>query len=139
VAEEIDLDAVTPHLRRGDDDALREQLERGLEILESDELKHGFRVTSGPQLSQKKQSALFRGICLRRLTTWTEEEVRAPLIGNKDGFFDTQVCVMTRTAQPWSCSRVGLFYLYQYGFTRLCEKHYLLVATTSKPTCLNKH
>ncbi|MFC7185997.1 hypothetical protein [Halorubrum yunnanense] len=43
VAEEIDLDAVTPHLQRGDDNALREQLERGLEILESDELKHGFR------------------------------------------------------------------------------------------------
>lgn len=43
VAEEIDLDTVTPHLRRGDNDALREQLERGLEILESDELKHGFR------------------------------------------------------------------------------------------------
>jgi len=41
VAEEIHLDAVTPHLRRGDDDALREQLERGLEIIESDELKHG--------------------------------------------------------------------------------------------------
>ncbi len=43
VAEEIDLGAVMPHLRRGDDDALREQLERGLEILESDELIHGFR------------------------------------------------------------------------------------------------
>ena len=43
VVEEIDLDAVTPHLRRGNDDTLREQLKRGLEILESDELKHGFR------------------------------------------------------------------------------------------------
>ena len=47
MAEEIDLDAVTPHLRRGDDDALQEQLERGLEILESDELKHGFRSDFG--------------------------------------------------------------------------------------------
>jgi len=47
VAEEIDLDAVTPHLRRGDDDELREQLERGLEILESEELKHGFRSDFG--------------------------------------------------------------------------------------------
>ena len=47
IAEEIDLDAVTPHLRRGDDDALWEQLERGLEILESDELKHGFRSDFG--------------------------------------------------------------------------------------------
>jgi hypothetical protein len=47
VAEEIDLDTVTPHLRRGADDALREQLERGLEILESDELKHGYRSDFG--------------------------------------------------------------------------------------------
>ena len=47
VAEEIDLDAVTPHLLRGDDDALREQLGRGLEILESDELKHGYRSDFG--------------------------------------------------------------------------------------------
>ena len=47
VAEEINLDAVTPHLRRGDDDALREQLERGLEILESDELKYGYRSDFG--------------------------------------------------------------------------------------------
>jgi len=124
VAEEIDLDAVTPHLRRGDDDALREQLERGLEILESDELKHGFRSDFGASVVAEETVSALQGICLRRLTTWTEE-VRAPLIGNKDGFFDTQVCVMTRTAQPWSCSRVGLFYLYQYGFTRLCEKHYL--------------
>ena len=47
VAEEINLDAVTPHLRRGDDDALREQLERGLEILESDELRYGYRSDFG--------------------------------------------------------------------------------------------
>ena len=47
VAEEIDLDAVTPHLRRGNDDVLQEQLERGLEILESDELKHGYRSDFG--------------------------------------------------------------------------------------------
>ena len=47
VAEEIDLDAVTPHLRRGDDDPLREQLKSGLEILESDELKHGYRSDFG--------------------------------------------------------------------------------------------
>lgn len=47
VAEEIDLDTVTPHLRRGDDDALREQLEEGVEILESDELKHGYRSDFG--------------------------------------------------------------------------------------------
>ncbi len=47
VAEEIHLDAVTPHLRRGGDDALREQLERGLEIIESDEHKHGYRSDFG--------------------------------------------------------------------------------------------
>lgn len=47
VAEEIDLDTVTPHLQRGDDAALREQLERGLKILESEELKHGYRSDFG--------------------------------------------------------------------------------------------
>jgi len=47
VAEEIDLEAVTPHLHRGDENALREQLERGIEILDSDELRHGFRSDFG--------------------------------------------------------------------------------------------
>ena len=47
VTEEIDLEAVTPHLRRGDEDSLREQLERGREILESEELKHGYRSDFG--------------------------------------------------------------------------------------------
>jgi len=47
VAEEIDLEAVTQHLRRGEEASLRAQLERGLEILESDELKHGFRSDFG--------------------------------------------------------------------------------------------
>ncbi|MBX0305601.1 nucleotidyltransferase family protein [Haloarcula salinisoli] len=47
VAEEIALDSVTAHLRRGDEDALREQLERGLEILGSEELKHGYRSDFG--------------------------------------------------------------------------------------------
>jgi hypothetical protein len=47
VAESIDLDAVTPHLRRGNEDALRDQLERGLEILNSEELKHGYRSDFG--------------------------------------------------------------------------------------------
>ena len=59
VAEEIDLEAVTPHLRRGDDDALREQLEHGLEILESDELKHGYRSDFGASaVSEETVSAL---------------------------------------------------------------------------------
>lgn len=47
VAEAIDLEAVTPHLVRGDDQALRAQLERGLEILESEALEHGFRSDFG--------------------------------------------------------------------------------------------
>lgn len=47
IAEEIDLDTVTPHLHRGDADALRTQLERGIEVLESDELRHGFRSDFG--------------------------------------------------------------------------------------------
>ena len=59
VAEEIDLNAVTPHLRRGDDNALREQLERGLEILKSDELKHGFRSDFGASaVSEETVTAL---------------------------------------------------------------------------------
>ncbi len=47
VAEGISLNTVTPHLQQGDDGALREQLERGLEILESDELKHGYQSDFG--------------------------------------------------------------------------------------------
>jgi len=61
VAEEIDLDAVTPHLRRGDDDALREQLERGLEILESDELKHGFRSDFGASVVAEETVSALQG------------------------------------------------------------------------------
>jgi len=48
VAEEIDLEDVTPHLWRGDEAALQEQLERGLEVLQSDDLKHGYRSDFGP-------------------------------------------------------------------------------------------
>ena len=59
VAEEIDLDTVTPHLRRGNEQALREQLERGLEILESEELKHGYRSDFGASaVSEETVSAL---------------------------------------------------------------------------------
>jgi len=59
VAEEIALDAVTSHLRQGDNDAVREQLERGLEILESDELKHGYRSDFGASaVSEETVSAL---------------------------------------------------------------------------------
>src|SRR6056297_1095684 len=59
VAEEIDLDTVTPHLQRGDKSALREQLRRGLEIVESDELKHGYRSDFGASaVSEETVSAL---------------------------------------------------------------------------------
>jgi hypothetical protein len=47
IAEEINLDTVTPHLHRGDKAALRAQLENGLEILEDEDLKHGFRSDFG--------------------------------------------------------------------------------------------
>ena len=47
VAEAIDLEAVTPHLHRGEPAALREQLERGVEIPDSDELRHGYRSDFG--------------------------------------------------------------------------------------------
>lgn len=47
IAEAIDPDSVTPHLRRGDEDALRAQLERAREILDSDEFAHGFRSDFG--------------------------------------------------------------------------------------------
>lgn len=47
IAEEIDLEMVTPHLHRGDEKALHEQLEGGLEILRSEELKHGYRSDFG--------------------------------------------------------------------------------------------
>ena len=38
---------LTPHLHRGDEQALRAQLEGGLNILESEDLKHGFRSDFG--------------------------------------------------------------------------------------------
>lgn len=47
VAEEIDLNTVTPHLRRGDGTALRAQLESGLETLGGKDLKHGYRSDFG--------------------------------------------------------------------------------------------
>lgn len=60
VAEAIDLETVTPHLRRGDETALREQLTHGLEILESDELKHGFRSDFGASAVSMETVAALR-------------------------------------------------------------------------------
>lgn len=60
VAEAIEPDTVTPHLHRGDETALREQLERGIEILESDELRHGFRSDFGSSaVSQQTVTDLY--------------------------------------------------------------------------------
>ena len=47
VAEEVRLEAVTPHLHRGDEQARKEQLERGKEVLASDGLRHGYRSDFG--------------------------------------------------------------------------------------------
>lgn len=47
IAQEIDLDTVTSHLYRGDEDALREQLQCGLDILDSEGLEHGYRSDFG--------------------------------------------------------------------------------------------
>lgn len=47
IAEEIDLDSVTAHLRRGDEGSLRVQLERGRDVLDSDDFAHGFRSDFG--------------------------------------------------------------------------------------------
>jgi len=47
IAEEIDLDTVTSHLQRGDEAALRTQLERGRDILDRDDFAHGFRSDFG--------------------------------------------------------------------------------------------
>lgn len=47
VAQEIDLTAVIPHLHRGNEEALREQFEHGVTLLESEALRHGFRSDFG--------------------------------------------------------------------------------------------
>lgn len=54
VAEEVDLNAVTSHLHRGEEDSLRMQLERGLEILDSEDLKHGYRSDFGASAVSKE-------------------------------------------------------------------------------------
>ena len=60
VAEEVNLTTVTPHLQRGNRDALRGQLKRGLEILESDELKHGYRSDFGTSVVSEVTSRALR-------------------------------------------------------------------------------
>jgi hypothetical protein len=60
VAEAIDLDAITPHLRRGNEDSLRDQLEGGLEILDSEGLKHGYRSDFGASAVSKETVTALR-------------------------------------------------------------------------------
>ena len=60
VAEEVELDAVTSHLRRGDVDVLRIQLEQGFDILEGEELKHGFRSDFGSSVVSRETIASLR-------------------------------------------------------------------------------
>lgn len=61
IAEEIDLDTVTPHLQRGDEQALQTQLERGLDILEGDELEHGYRSDFGASTVSRETITSLRG------------------------------------------------------------------------------
>ena len=66
IAEEIDLATVTPHLHRGDDDALRAQLEHGVDILESDDSNTDIGVTSGHRLFLRRRSPPFTSISQSR-------------------------------------------------------------------------
>ena len=47
IAGDVPLARVTTHLHRGDEQKLRDQLEQGVGILDSDELRHGFRSDFG--------------------------------------------------------------------------------------------
>ncbi|MHC3381786.1 nucleotidyl transferase AbiEii/AbiGii toxin family protein [Haloarcula sp. H-GB5] len=47
IAGDVPLTQITPHLHRGDEEKLRDQLEQGVEVLDSDELRHGFRSDFG--------------------------------------------------------------------------------------------
>jgi hypothetical protein len=58
---------VTPHLHRGDETALREQLERGLRILEGDELRHGFRSDFGASTVSEETVEELRGYLVARI------------------------------------------------------------------------
>lgn len=54
VTAEIELETVTPHLLRGDEEALQEQLQRGLDILDRKDFEHGFRSDFGASTVQKE-------------------------------------------------------------------------------------
>ncbi|MBS3816722.1 MAG: hypothetical protein KGY76_04070 [Candidatus Thermoplasmatota archaeon] len=47
LVDDVDLEDVKEHLYRGDENALQRQLEKGLEILAGEELKHGYKSDFG--------------------------------------------------------------------------------------------
>ncbi len=66
IAEEIDLNTVTAHLRRGDEDALQTQLSRGLKFWKVKSSNTATGAISGHQRSQQRQSQTSSGIFLSR-------------------------------------------------------------------------
>ena len=67
--EGADLDAVTPHLRRGNADAFGSSWSVAWKSWKATNSSTDIGLTSGAQLSQKKRSPHFGGICFRRLIT----------------------------------------------------------------------
>lgn len=69
VAEQIDLSAVTRHIERGEPGALRDSLQRGLDVLDTDELRHGFRSDFGASTVSTET--------VERLRAYLEERIAA--------------------------------------------------------------
>ena len=69
VTAEIDLENVTAHLLRGDEEALQGQLQRGLDILGGKDFEHGFRSDFGASTVQKET--------VERLRRFLEERIDA--------------------------------------------------------------
>jgi hypothetical protein len=67
VTEEIDLENVTAHLLRGDEAALQAQLQRGLDILDSEDFEHGFRSDFGASTVQEETVERLRGYLDERI------------------------------------------------------------------------
>lgn len=67
VTEEIDLENVTAHLLRGDEEALQAQLQRGLDILDSEDFEHGFRSDFGASTVQEETVERLRGYLDERI------------------------------------------------------------------------
>jgi hypothetical protein len=58
---------VTPHLTRGTPDALRDSLDRALDALDSDELRHGFRSDVGASAVSSETVDRLRGYLGERI------------------------------------------------------------------------